>query len=300
MEHLAKDDLSYEVNRNSEAEARQSTSKNPSSSSQMRKGLKLFAQTCDRFQIPDRAASTLSSALLRDLEIVSPEKTQMLIDKSKVRRERFKQRRALQSSDCALASKSMQGLYFDSRKDKTLIQVTELDGKRHQRTIREENISIVSEPESKYFDHVTPGSGKAKDIASEILSLLNKRSVDTKQIVAIGCDSTAVNTGIKGGVVRLLEKLFKKPIQWFICLLHINELPLRHEHYSGLLHWERNHQRTELPMTMAISKEQLCACIRDEKKLDKKLFDFPYHTQAVERCIKLVTEASCKVYGKNS
>ena len=82
----------------------------------------------------------------------------MLFDKSKVRRERFKQRRALQSSDCALATKSMQGLYFNSRKDKTLIQVTELDGKRHQQTIREEHISIVSEPESKYFDHVTPGS----------------------------------------------------------------------------------------------------------------------------------------------
>ena len=204
MESLAKDNLSYEVNRNSKAQARQSTSKNSSSSSQMRKGLKLFAQTCDRFQIPDRAASALSFTLLRDLEIVTPEKTQMLIDKNKVRREHFKQRRALQSSDCALALKSM------------------------QRTVREEHISIVSEPESKYFDHVTPGSGKAKDIASEILSLLNKGSVDTKQIVAIGCDSTAVNTGIKGGVIQSLEKSFKKPIQWFICLLHINELPLRH------------------------------------------------------------------------
>ena len=60
------------------------------------------------------------------------------------------------------------------------------------------------------------------------MSLFNKRSVDTKQIVAIDCDSTAVNTGIKRGVVRLLEKSFKKPIQWFICLLHINELLLRH------------------------------------------------------------------------
>ena len=85
MKHAAKDDQSYEVNRNSEAEARQSTNKNPSSSSQMRKGLKLFAQTCDRFQIPDRAASAPSFPLLRDLKIVTPEKTQMLIDKSKVR-----------------------------------------------------------------------------------------------------------------------------------------------------------------------------------------------------------------------
>ena len=90
----------------------------------------------------------------------------------------------------------MQGLYFHSQKDKTLIQVIELDGKCHQRTIRQEHTSIVSEHESKYFDHVTPGSRKAKNIALEILSLLNKRSVDTKQIVAIGCHSTAVNTGL--------------------------------------------------------------------------------------------------------
>ena len=407
--------------------------------------------------------------------------------------------------------------------------MTELDDKRHQRTIREEHIRNVSEPKSKYFDHVTPGSGKANDIASEILSLLNKRSVDTKQIVAIGCDSTAVNIGIKEGVVRLLEKSFKKPIQWFICLLHINELPLRHlfgyligpttgprafsgaigkalqtcdknpvvrfepiespeplrpidvddlstdQNYlyeiclavtSGQFHddlankypgnichsrlchtvfdfdqpcfeavlyasvstpsdnlktladfiinvyaltwfdikcqpkcahgplhlwnmirrmqhlsetlrkevlesvvkrgayyahqenvliaminndnmairelgfrrilkarreseetprnsstfgnlmyqksilrlstildfftWEHDHQRTEPPITMAISKEELCACIKDEKKLDEKLFDFPFHTQAVERCIKLVTEASCKCMEKRA
>lgn len=52
--------------------------------------------------------------------------------------------------------------------------------------------------------------------------------VDIKQIVAVGCDSTVVNTGINGGVVRLLEKSFKQPLRWFICVLHINELPLRH------------------------------------------------------------------------
>ena len=87
----------------------------------MRKGLKLFAQTCDGFQIPDRAAAALFSALSRDFEVVTPEKTQLLIDKSKVRHERSKQRRVLQSINCALASQSIQGLYFDSRKDKSLI-----------------------------------------------------------------------------------------------------------------------------------------------------------------------------------
>ena len=85
-----------------------------------------------------------------------------------------------------------------------------------------------------------------------------------------------------------------------ILQFEVPESNINAEHYSELLHWERDHQRTEPPITMAISKEQLYACIRDEKKLDEKLFHFPCHTQAVERCIKLVTEAFSKVNGRDS
>jgi hypothetical protein len=46
--------------------------------------------------------------------------------------------------------------------------------------------------------------------------------------VAVGCDGTAVNTGINAGVIRLMEQTLRKPLQWLICLLHANELPLRH------------------------------------------------------------------------
>ena len=92
-------------------------------------------------------------------------------------------------------------MYFDSRKDKTLIEVIEEDCSIYQRSSREEHISIVSEPGSQYFDHVTPSSGKAKDMAAEIWCSINKMLVNPNQIVAIGCDSTAANTGINGGVV---------------------------------------------------------------------------------------------------
>lgn len=37
-----------------------------------------------------------------------------------------------------------------------------------------------------------------------------------------------VNTGPHGGVIRLLELQLKRPLQWLICQLHANELPLRH------------------------------------------------------------------------
>ena len=45
---------------------------------------------------------------------------------------------------------------------------------------------------------------------------------------ATGCEGTAVNTGTNGGIVRLLEIKLGRPLHWFICQLHANELPLRH------------------------------------------------------------------------
>jgi len=47
-------------------------------------------------------------------------------------------------------------------------------------------------------------------------------------LMAIGCDETNVNTGATGGVIRLLEQQFRRPLQWLVCLLHASELPLRH------------------------------------------------------------------------
>ena len=55
-----------------------------------------------------------------------------------------------------------------------------------------------------------------------------------KELTVVGYDGTAVNTGRTGGVIRgyaclnscLLE--VKRPLRWLVCLLHANELPLRH------------------------------------------------------------------------
>ena len=35
-------------------------------------------------------------------------------------------------------------------------------------------------------------------------------------------------TGKFNGFIQNLEELLNKPLQWVICLLHINQLPLRH------------------------------------------------------------------------
>ena len=43
---------------------------------------------------------------------------------------------------------------------------------------------------------------------------------------------------MREGVIRLLEEDFKKSMHWFLCLLHTNELPLRHilVHLDGVSH----------------------------------------------------------------
>ncbi|GBM04569.1 hypothetical protein AVEN_93970-1 [Araneus ventricosus] len=44
----------------------------------------------------------------------------------------------------------------------------------------------------------------------------------------MSCDGTSVNTGVKGGIIRNMELILNRPLQWFLCQLHANELPLRH------------------------------------------------------------------------
>ena len=126
-------------------------------------------------------------------------------------------------SELAEEKKQISGyaaLMFDGRIYRTLM----CSGRKR---IQQERIVIISEPGSQYVDHFSPISGKAHDIARHmILFIRATNSEDT--IRAIGADGTAVNTGCKNGVISLIEKDLNRPLQWIICMFHLNELPLRH------------------------------------------------------------------------
>ncbi|GBM19227.1 hypothetical protein AVEN_142478-1 [Araneus ventricosus] len=51
---------------------------------------------------------------------------------------------------------------------------------------------------------------------------------DFTNLIYLGWDGTVVNTGVFNGVIRMRELKLNRPIQWIICSLHFNELPLRH------------------------------------------------------------------------
>ena len=94
---------------------------------------------------------------------------------------------------------------------------------------QQEHISIIKEPGSHYFGHLSlQPPVRAEYVQNGILQYLNKNQVNLQNLVVIGCDGTNVNTGWKGGIIRLMETAIGKPLQCSTCLLHANELPLRH------------------------------------------------------------------------
>lgn len=171
--------------------------------------LKNVALQADGFGVSDRAVAAIVSATLIDfgLEHMGP------VDRNKIRRERKSLRSKYKDTESNIS-----GLYFDGRKDQTL----KIVGGR-QTVVSEEHISILSEPGSRYVGHSTPSTGSAKSITESILDTVN-----CTNLVCIGSDSTNVNTGFNNGVIRRMEIELGRPLHWSICLLHLNELPLRH------------------------------------------------------------------------
>ena len=184
-----------------------------------------LAEACDRTGVSHRAAAFLASSVIQDAGVITKKDATSVIDKNKVQRARKKARTSnLASNNTALHLKS---LYFDGRRDQTLSQ-REIDGRLHQRTVVEEHITLLNEPQSQYVGHFTAASGSSQSIFNGMIAHLDLKEISIGEVTAIGCDGTAVNTGRNGGVIKLLEEHLDKPLQWIICLLHTNELPLRH------------------------------------------------------------------------
>ncbi|CAG9830230.1 unnamed protein product [Diabrotica balteata] len=182
------------------------------------------SRACDCRGISNRAGAQLASPLLKNLNVTSPENQAAVIDKYKIFRERLKYRRSINSTRI----NEIIALYFDGRKDETIIKEI-IRGKSIRKTIQEEHISLVEEPVSAYFGHATPDSESGKDIVSSILSYMSDNSIDNSNIKALGCvrDGTATNTGASQGAVLLFERALKHPVQVVICKLYLNELHLR-------------------------------------------------------------------------
>lgn len=189
---------------------------------------KKTSQIADRFKIPHRTAAALASAVLEDHGIVNEADSHQIIDRYKIARER-KRCRLAQTRQQQMQQIDLTALYFDSRIDLT----KNMTG--NTVTIRkEDHYSLVEQPGSFFLgffsidDTNKSSNKKARIVADDIQKFIHERDVSTEGLTTIGCDGTVLNTGNRGGVIKYMEEYLGRPLQWVICFIHCNELPLRH------------------------------------------------------------------------
>lgn len=174
-----------------------------------------------RFTGSDRYTSAIVNATLRMVGIPPS------IDKSKLRRAQDKHFAEIRNEPVKLDIGG--GLYYDSRKDSTITsRKRTIDGKFkfYRRILKVEHYTLVSQPEGIFLGFVKAKEGSAKCASEEIISFSKEKKIfDTLQ--ALGSDGTNVNVGWEGGINQYIEAELKRPLHWFVCLLHANELPLK-------------------------------------------------------------------------
>ncbi|GBL98825.1 hypothetical protein AVEN_165676-1 [Araneus ventricosus] len=98
-------------------------------------------------------------------------------------------------------------------RDKTLT-IEILENKQFQRTTVEEHYSIVLEPGSTYFGHITHESGSSFDIFNSIYEYVTTALLDDfSNLAVLGCDGTVENTGVFNELILRLELKQQRPIQ---------------------------------------------------------------------------------------
>lgn len=193
--------------------------------------LTLYAIECDRVGLSDMASARLLNAMMATFGIIDEDNTTAVVDRNKMRREKAKAR-ALVTSWNIEKHQRPKCIYFDGKKDATKVQ--ELRGNRlHPTTVREDHYVMVA-PDGAFIGHLTVpkkedvGGKEAQRILLEMIHFFEQNDIEVTELEALGCDGTAVNTGIHGGVLTRMEQFLGRPIQRIVCLLHTNELPFRH------------------------------------------------------------------------
>ncbi|GBN07805.1 hypothetical protein AVEN_240194-1, partial [Araneus ventricosus] len=158
-------------------------------SSQMRLGLSSTAVVGDRFDVSDRAVAAIASSVLHDVGLITSNNSDLVVDENKLRRENSKVRKDLKFQTLSEAQElPLKGLYFDGRKDSTLIE-ERVDTKRYTRKAKEERVCLIEELGSRYITHLSPLFGTTEQISATIIGYFEGITRYLSQLLALGCDA---------------------------------------------------------------------------------------------------------------
>ena len=195
-----------------------------------------LALACDGAGISSRKAALIANSYGKDIGYLTNEnKETHTLGKSKLdhwRRMRRKKQREKEEKE--ISSRPVTAVYFDGKKTATLTSRPGRSGKPFQKTELQDHYVMIEEPQSVYLGHVIPCSGHGISLAVAMHRHLSARGW-TKDAWVAGCDGCNGNVGNEHGCLAYLERLLGHPVEWNICLLHGNELPLRalFKHHVG-------------------------------------------------------------------
>lgn len=184
-----------------------------------------FAMICDRFGVSNRVASCLASALFEDIAFKDERGQTVVCDKNKIERERAKLRTEVlrqRQKGC------LEAFSFDGRKNDALTR-EKIDEVYHSRMQKESHLVVVHEPNSKLLGYVNlEGKGESAEAKQAALNaFFQEKELPLDNLIGICSDGEVTNTGTERGILRRFELQLKRPLHWWICLLHFNELPFR-------------------------------------------------------------------------
>ena len=203
-----------------------------------------IAYMANKFEVSPRAATAIANATMVTIKAVqtTEEAQKKFIDHRKVFRkinELCEKNESLRNEYCI--EERPDGICFDGKKDFSLVQKRVGKSLVKEKSSEEvDHYTVTMHPENKFLTKfiapkVPPQEGvdgkkkdrKGKLTAKKMVDKLHHIGVDTSGLVVIGCDSTPLNTGAKGGICAWFEFFIHTILVWCICLLHLNELPLR-------------------------------------------------------------------------
>ena len=211
-----------------------------------------LASTALRFEVSNREAAACATAFLGDLikgGHLSPEAAYLAVDPAKVQRARDALIVKATSSGLEdLEEDKPHCLLFDARIDSTKVLHYDEETEKFYPRVEKEDHYTITDGDGVYLTHITK-PGKREEIEEEedhkdddtsdvgkkpgevvarlIMKWIKEHGVENT-LKLLGGDSTASNIGWRGGTIAWIEKLLGRKVHWLICMIHTNELGLRH------------------------------------------------------------------------
>nr|XP_047123004.1 uncharacterized protein LOC124806288 [Hydra vulgaris] len=193
-----------------------------------------LAKAAIRYEISDVATAALATAVLIDYGIVKKSNKAQIITEKKIFGEK-KRISSIISSKHLADVKELEVIGVDGKKNKfTLTHSIRYNSNGDPvvvAAIKEEyhlTFTAESGPTSQsYLTHVVIPNGIGATMANATANVLLEFN-SVQSLIAVILDNTSSNTGCDSGLVVKLEKIINKNLHLLGCLLHQNELPLRH------------------------------------------------------------------------